>query len=175
MPRHDNAIYQLAAALLRISNYSFPVELNEVTRTYLERTGKISQGPVAAAMLALAKDPGDTKAVAGLAADPRTNAMLHTTCVATRLAAGHADNALPQTATALVNCRLLPEDSPDKIMTTLAAVIADPSVSIRAVKPARIGPPSPLTPQFMKAAVESNGGTLAGSAGDSYDVYRSYR
>ncbi len=152
MPRHDNAIYQLAAALLRISNYSFPVELNKVTRTYLERTGKISHGPVAAAMLALAKDPGDTKAMTALAADPRTNAMLHTTCVATRLAAGHADNALPQTATALVNCRLLPEDSPDKIMTGLAAVIADPSVSITPVKPARIGPPSPLTPQFMKAA-----------------------
>ena len=150
MPRTDNAIYQLANALVRISSYSFPVKLNEVTRTYFERTGKITDAPLGAAMSAIAKDPTDAHALTVLAADPHANAMLHTTCVPTLLSGGHAENALPQTATAVVNCRVLPEDEPAAIMAKLQELVRDPGVAMTPVKPPRAGPTSPLTPEFME-------------------------
>ena len=149
MPRSDNAIYQLANALVRISSYTFPIKLNEVTRTYFERTGKITPSPLGPAMLAIAKDPSDANALAVLAADPRANAMLHTTCVPTLLSGGHAENALPQTATAVVNCRVFPDDQPADVLRKLQEVVADASVAMRPVKPPRTSPTSPLTPELM--------------------------
>lgn len=151
VPRSDNAIYQLANALVRISAYTFPVKLNEVTRTYFERTGPITQAPLGPAMSAFAKDSTDTKALATLTTDPRANAMLHTTCVPTLLSGGHAENALPQTATAVVNCRVLPEDQPAAVLGTLHDVVNDPAVVMSPVKPPRAGPTSPLTPELMEA------------------------
>jgi acetylornithine deacetylase/succinyl-diaminopimelate desuccinylase-like protein len=155
VPRKDNPIYWISSALLKIAGYSFPVELNQVTRLYFERTGTISHGPLAEAMRAIAKDAQDQTAIATLAADPHENAMMRTTCVATRLAGGHADNALPQLATALVNCRLLPEDKPDQVLETLRSVVGDPRVEISALNVPRIGPTSPLTPELMKAVEAS--------------------
>lgn len=154
-PRKDNAIYELASALLKISNYNFPVELNEITKLYFERTGAISKGPLAAAMREIAKDPANPAAITTLSADPHENAMMRTTCVATRLSGGHADNALPQTATALVNCRFLPDDKPEHVVQALSSVVADPKIQITPINQPRIGRPSPLTPEFMKAMQET--------------------
>ena len=150
MPRPDNPIYWIAAALLNISHYNFPVELNDVTRMYFERTGRLSHTPLAEAMLALVKSPGDQNAIKTLSEHPFENALMRTTCVATRTSAGHADNALPQSATALVNCRLLPEDKPESVLATLRKVVNDSRVQLTAVNVPRIGPTSPLPPQLMR-------------------------
>jgi acetylornithine deacetylase/succinyl-diaminopimelate desuccinylase-like protein len=151
MPRKDNPIYWVSAALLRISEYQFPVELNEVTRLYFERTGKLSRDPLAAAMRALAANPNDSAAIDKLSADPHENAMMRTTCVATEIEGGHAENALPQSATAIVNCRLLPGDKPEDVLAKLRTIVNDSHVELTEVKPAEVGPASPLTPAIMSA------------------------
>jgi acetylornithine deacetylase/succinyl-diaminopimelate desuccinylase-like protein len=131
LPTPDNAIYHLSGALSRLEHYSFPVELNAVTRTYFERRAPLENTQTRADMNAILRTPPDPAAVARLSADPRYNSMLRTTCVATRLNAGHANNALPQTAQAIVNCRILPGHSPAEIEQTLVRVLADPKVKIQ--------------------------------------------
>ena len=108
VPIPDNAIYELSAALMRLSKYEFPFELNSVTRGYYERMSSIETGQRAADMRAILKNPPDTAASERLSRDPVDHSMMHTTCVATRLEGGHANNALPQRAQATVNCRILP-------------------------------------------------------------------
>jgi acetylornithine deacetylase/succinyl-diaminopimelate desuccinylase-like protein len=124
LPVPDNAIYHLADALGRLENSSFPFELNAVTRAYFEGIGTPD-------MKAILKDPPDAEAVTRLSADPHYNSLIHTTCVATRLNAGHANNALPQSAQANVNCRILPGHSPEKIRQELMRIFADPKVVVR--------------------------------------------
>ena len=112
VPRPDNAIYELSQALLRISHYQFPVALNDVTRPFLEETAKVEpRAEMASAMRALAANPADSAAAATLSTDPRFASMLRTSCVATRLSGGHAYNALPQRATANINCRVAPTNT----------------------------------------------------------------
>ena len=108
LPKPDNAIYHLADGLARLEHYQFPFELTNITRAYYERMAKISTGERAADMRAILKNPPDMDAVARLSKDPIDNSIMHTTCVATRLNAGHANNALPQMAQANVNCRIIP-------------------------------------------------------------------
>jgi acetylornithine deacetylase/succinyl-diaminopimelate desuccinylase-like protein len=114
LPRPDNPIYRLAAALSRLSAHEFPAELNAVTRAFFERMAPIEGGSLGADMKAVAAIPPDPGAVERLSASPFYNALLRTTCVATRLDGGHANNALPQTARATVNCRLLPGHRPEE-------------------------------------------------------------
>ena len=137
VPRPDNAIYQLTAALNRLAQHRFPVTLNPVSRAFFENTAKVEKPAMAAAMRALVADPTDTAAAAVVARDPRYNSMLRTTCVATRLAGGHAYNALPQTATANVNCRIVPTSSAEEVRTTLARVFADTAARITFTVPER--------------------------------------
>jgi acetylornithine deacetylase/succinyl-diaminopimelate desuccinylase-like protein len=129
-PTPDNAIYHLTDALGRLEHFQFPMELNEITRAYFARTAKIESGQRAADMLATLKTPPDPDAEARLSLDPADNARLRTTCVATRLDAGHANNALPQTAIANVNCRLLPGHSREEIREKLIEIFADPRVTV---------------------------------------------
>ena len=150
-PQPDNAIYHLAEALARIGKNSFPVKLNEVTRTYFERMAAVETGQTAADFKAIAQPVPDNAAVTRLSAVPLYNAMLRTTCVATMVDAGHAPNALPQRATANVNCRILPGENPDDVQKALATLINNPAVSIKPVDVARPSPPSPLTPEIMLA------------------------
>jgi acetylornithine deacetylase/succinyl-diaminopimelate desuccinylase-like protein len=131
LPTDDNAIYHLAAALSRLEHSPFPVELNAVTRTYFGRRAPLEDAPTRADMTAILKTPPDAAAVARLSREPRYNSMLRTTCVATRLNAGHANNALPQTAKAIVNCRILPGHSAAETERTLVRVFADPKVTVR--------------------------------------------
>ena len=148
-PRKDNAIYRLAHALDNLSKFDFPVNLNEGTRVYFERSSKIESGPLAANMMGVIKPNPDADAVARLSALPNYNALLRTTCVATMINGGHAENALPQTATAVVNCRILPGEDPEKIKETLIWVFSDNTIAVSAIKPASPSPSSPLNPDVF--------------------------
>jgi acetylornithine deacetylase/succinyl-diaminopimelate desuccinylase-like protein len=130
VPRPDNAIYELANALHRISEFTFPVALNSTTRGFLEQSAKVEAPDIAAAMRAVLANPNDAAAVATLSKKPELNALLRTTCVATRLAGGHAYNALPQSASANINCRILPTSSLEAVRSTLVRVIADTGIKL---------------------------------------------
>jgi acetylornithine deacetylase/succinyl-diaminopimelate desuccinylase-like protein len=148
VPRKDNAIYQLAKGLVRLESYQFPVVLNEVTRAFFERMSTIEEGQTAADIKAVVS--GDAAAAARLSETPTYNNQLRTTCVATRLEGGHADNALPQSAKAIVNCRVLPGQSAEAVHDTIATVLADPGIEISWIEKAKPSAPSPLTPVVLK-------------------------
>jgi acetylornithine deacetylase/succinyl-diaminopimelate desuccinylase-like protein len=131
LPVSDNAIYELAAALMRISQFQFPFELNNTTRAYYEQQVKSEKGQRAADIQAILENPADLQAVDRLSKDATDNSMLHTTCVATRLNGGHANNALPQTAQANVNCRILPGHSLEEIRLDLEKVLADRKIKVQ--------------------------------------------
>ena len=151
LPRPDNPVYRLAAALQRIAAYEFPVELSEVTRAFFERMATIEGGTLGADMKAVAGRPPADVAVARLKTSPYHDALLRTTCVATRLEGGHAYNALPQLAWAAVNCRLLPGHGPDEVAATLRRLVADERVEITLLNPSAPAPPSSLEPELMAA------------------------
>ena len=156
LPVKDNAIYRLSAGLARLAVFDFPVELNEVTRGYFERSATVQSDPkLAADMRAVARPTPDLAAAARLSASlPYYNAQMRTTCVATRLLGGHANNALPQMAGANVNCRILPGVSPASVKARLVEVLADPKITVTFVGDATPSKPSPLRPDVM-SAVES--------------------
>lgn len=129
-PVKKNAIYQLAAALAKVSEYQFPFESSDITRGYFARIGPQAGGEIGRAMVAFAKDPNDIKAAARIAEDPDYNGILRTTCVATLLSAGHANNALPQRADANINCRIFPGTTPEQVRDKLAKVIGDPEAKV---------------------------------------------
>jgi acetylornithine deacetylase/succinyl-diaminopimelate desuccinylase-like protein len=149
LPRRDNAITQLAAALGRIGAHDFPIALNEVTRAFFERTAAIEAPEVGAAMRGVLREPPDPAAARLLSAMPEYNARLRTTCVATMVEAGHAENALPQRARAVVNCRILPGVPPADVLATLRRVAADAEIAIKPIGDAQPSPPSPLTPAVL--------------------------
>jgi len=151
LPTRDNPIYHLAAGLVRLSQFEFPVRLNEITRGYFEKMSAIETGQTAVDMQAILKTPPDPRAFKRLSDSPVYNATLRTTAVATMLNAGHADNALPQTARATVNCRLLPDESPTELVKTLHHVLADDQIFITPLEPAKPSPASRLTPEIMRA------------------------
>ena len=152
VPRPDNAIYALARGLVKVADYKFPVQLNEVSRAFFQNTAALETPAVGAAMRAIVANQSDSAAAATLSADPRYNSMLRTTCVATRLAGGHAYNALPQTASANVNCRIVPTSNPQEVRDALARVLADTGIVITETVPIREksgAAPSPLTAELM--------------------------
>jgi acetylornithine deacetylase/succinyl-diaminopimelate desuccinylase-like protein len=156
LPVKDNAIYHLSEGLARLAKFDFPVEMNEVTRGYFQRSAEVQTDPkVAADMRAVARPSPDLAAAARLSASlPYYNAQMRTTCVATRLAGGHAQNALPQMASANVNCRILPGVSPASVKDKLVEVLADPTITVTFVGAATPSKPSPLRPDVI-GAVES--------------------
>jgi len=149
-PERDNAIYHLAAALGRIAAFDFPVQLNEVTRAYFQRMALIESGTVASDMRAVAQATPDMAAAARLARQPYYNALIRTTCVATTLEGGHAENALPQLARATVNCRVLPGEDPADVLRTLTRIVENEKVRITPIAEAKPSPPSPLVPEVMQ-------------------------
>jgi acetylornithine deacetylase/succinyl-diaminopimelate desuccinylase-like protein len=149
MPTPDNAIARLADAIGRVSRFHFPVHLNETTRAYFERSAALSAGQTAADMRAIAKNERDSSAAARLSVSPFYNAQLRTTCVPTMLEGGHAPNALPQSARALVNCRILPGETPAAVRTVLVRVVADDSVKVAPIDSGEPGTASPLLPAVM--------------------------
>jgi acetylornithine deacetylase/succinyl-diaminopimelate desuccinylase-like protein len=158
VPRPDNAIYQLAEALTRLSHYQFPVALNEISRPFFAQTAKVEKSAeVAAAMRALAAQPSDSAAAAIVSRDTRYASMMRTTCVATRLAGGHAYNALPQSASANVNCRVVPTSNADEVMAAIARAVNDTGIKITYTLPStpKFGrAPTPVDPQLLDAATD---------------------
>jgi acetylornithine deacetylase/succinyl-diaminopimelate desuccinylase-like protein len=149
-PVPDNAIYELANALVRIAGHEFPLELNDTTRAYFTKTGAARKDAMGAAMLAIVKNPQDKEAEKTLNTDRGYHSMLRTTCVATLLDGGHANNALPQRAGANINCRILPGHSADEMQATLTKVIDDPKVTIAKVPPIRpLASPPPMDPKII--------------------------
>jgi acetylornithine deacetylase/succinyl-diaminopimelate desuccinylase-like protein len=153
VPSSDNAIYHLAEGLSRLGKFAFPLDLNATTRQSFERAAELETPEVASdirSVLAVAPDPA---ALARLSANPAYNAQLRTTCVATMLEGGHAYNALPQTARAVVNCRILPNEKVEDVAATLKRVLADDKISISQVKPEVLSPPSAID-EALLAAIE---------------------
>jgi acetylornithine deacetylase/succinyl-diaminopimelate desuccinylase-like protein len=151
-PFRDNAIYHLADGLSRLGKYAFPFKLSDVTRSFYERSSQVEKGQVAADMKAILADPPDQAALERLyAVHPMHNATVRTTCVATKVDAGHADNALPQRARATVNCRILPSESVDEVQRTLVRVLADDTIKVSRLGEGVSGPMPPLTPTLMNA------------------------
>ena len=147
LPVPDNAIYQLSDGIGRLQQYQFPMELSDVTRAYFEAMSKIEKGQASADMKAILETPPDAAAATRLSANPEYNAMLRTTCIPTRLDAGHANNALPQRATANINCRILPWHSREEIRQELIRILADPKITVRYVyNDGRIADQAPDTP-----------------------------
>ena len=149
VPRDDNAIYQLAEALTKISKLQFPVMLNEVTRAYFTKTAAIETPEMGAAMRTIVANPNDASAAATLSRDPRYRSMLRTTCVATMLTGGHARNALPQAASVNVNCRMAPGHDPEDVRAGLIKAINDTGVKVSRAPAMEHAAPSPLTPEVM--------------------------
>jgi len=153
VPRPDNAIYQLARALIRLDAHKFPVEMSETTRTYFREAGAGRNDEIGAAMVALSANPGDKASEAVVNRDPFLHSNLRTTCVATMLDGGHARNALAQRAGAYVNCRIFPGHSVEEIRAELGRVIEDPNVTVTTLPPLRPSPPAPpLDPKVMGPA-----------------------
>jgi acetylornithine deacetylase/succinyl-diaminopimelate desuccinylase-like protein len=162
LPVPDNAIYHLADSLTRLQHFEFPFELNAVTRAYFERISTIETGERSTDLKAMLGTPPDKEAITRLSSEsPEWNSMMHTTCVATRLQAGHANNALPQLAQAIVNCRILPGYSLEEIRQQLIGIIADPKVTVRYMDSAgdvfdtapsrKQLPPAKINPEVMDA------------------------
>ena len=146
-PRPDNAIYALAAGLTRLGDYRFPARLTATVRAFYASQAQFETGERKALMSAVGT--GDLTAADKLSVDPSDNAQVRTTCVATMLEAGAAENALPQRARATIQCRMLPGDDQDQVEAQLKAVLADPSINISVTRPASAGPESPPTPAIM--------------------------
>jgi acetylornithine deacetylase/succinyl-diaminopimelate desuccinylase-like protein len=149
--RRDNAIYRLAGALRRLGHFDFPVTLNSVTRAFFERVASKETPPIADAVRALLSDRTDDEAMKLLTMRPEYNAVMRTTCVPTLLEAGHAENALPQTARATVNCRILPDQPVADVERTLKRVVADENIKVITKGRAVLSPASPINPEIMQA------------------------
>lgn len=148
-PGADNAIYQLARALTRVEKHRFPAKLTDVVSAYFARMSQIESGQLAEDMRAASARQPNAAAIERLSHFPYFNALFRTTCVATRLEGGHAENALPQTARAVVNCRILPGESPAEVQRTLMRVIDDEKVEVTPIGEASPSPPSPLVPEVI--------------------------
>jgi acetylornithine deacetylase/succinyl-diaminopimelate desuccinylase-like protein len=134
VPRKDNAIYHLAEGLVRLSKFEFPLHLNDTTRAWFARTAQNVSEKTAADIRAVLSDKPDEAALARLSDIAPFNAQLRTTCVATMLQGGHAANALPQLATAKVNCRIIPGEPADEVKATLIKVLADDEIAVTQIE-----------------------------------------
>jgi acetylornithine deacetylase/succinyl-diaminopimelate desuccinylase-like protein len=151
LPTADNAIARLADAVSRVARFQFPVRLTETTRAYFERSAGLETGQTASDMRTIAKNPHDSASAARLSTSTFYNAQLRTTCVPTMIAGGHAPNALPQRARAVVNCRILPGDTPAQVRADLVRVVADDSVHVTGIDEPRAAAAgeSPLVPEVV--------------------------
>jgi acetylornithine deacetylase/succinyl-diaminopimelate desuccinylase-like protein len=150
LPVKQNAIYELAEGLERLHQYSFPIHLNEVTRSYFERLSHLEAGAMAEDLRVVAGGHTTPDVIARVSANAYYNAMMHTTCVATMLSAGHAENALPQRATATVNCRLVPGETEEYVQRTLQSVVADAGIHVEPLVHALPSPFSPVDTPAVK-------------------------
>jgi acetylornithine deacetylase/succinyl-diaminopimelate desuccinylase-like protein len=150
-PRRDNPIYALARGLARLEKFQFPFKTNATTRLYFSRMAAMNKGQTRADMMAVSKDKIDTAAAARMARDVPLNSILHSTCVATMLAAGHQENALAQRAQATVQCRIMPDETVEGTKATLEKVLADPAITVSVHGLVTVAPESPPTPALVSS------------------------
>jgi acetylornithine deacetylase/succinyl-diaminopimelate desuccinylase-like protein len=150
-PRSDNAIYDVSAALMRLSGYRFEPQLNEITRAYFAARQEHEQNPLGAAMRRWLANEADGAAADFIEANENEVGMTRTRCVATRIEGGHADNALPQLASATVNCRIMPGASVDSVHQELTNIVANPALEVKVTNAETPGPPSPLRKDILDA------------------------
>ena len=153
-PRSDNAIYELADALKAVQGYEFPVKWNEWTLGDFKAASRVTQGPLGEAMAHFAADPGNAAAAAEIAKNPAFVGRVRTTCVATMLAGGHAENALPQSATATINCRIFPGTGAAEVQKTLQGLVG-PKVDVKQGYDALVSNASPMRPDIMNAVAKA--------------------
>ncbi len=150
VPGRESSIYFLADALARLSKHAFPVKLTQATRAYFEKMAMLESGQDAEDMRTIARDPMDTSAASRLSTRPSYNAQLRTTCVATKLDAGQAVNAVPQTAHAIVNCRVLPGEPVAEVQQRLVEIIGNDKITVAQMGSPTLSPPSPLRPDLLR-------------------------
>lgn len=150
-PVKENAIYRLAEGLARLGKHEFPVQMNDTTRAYFERAAPFEEERIARDMKAVAQAVPDAAAAKRLSERPSFNAILRTTCIPTLLEGGHAMNALPQTARATVNCRVIPGEPLEAVQAMIVKAVADNQISVAPAWKATLSPPSPLNPELMQA------------------------
>jgi len=155
LPRPDNAIYELATVLKNIEAYTFPTQTNDITRGYFEKTSTVAPAPVGDAMKRFAANPGDEEAIAVLRQYPMQNSVTRTTCIATMLSAGHAENALPQSATATVNCRIFPGVAVDDVRARLFEVAGNDALEVKIGREATSSPASPINEEITAAVTKA--------------------
>ena len=155
LPRTDNAIYELASVLKNIEAYTFPTRINDITQGYFEKTSAVAPAPVGDAMGRFAANPEDEEAIAVLSQVPAQNGITRTTCVATMLSAGHAENALPQSATATVNCRIFPGVEVDDVRAKLMEVAGNEALEIETLDDPKASPASPLNEEVTAAVTKA--------------------
>jgi acetylornithine deacetylase/succinyl-diaminopimelate desuccinylase-like protein len=149
-PIRDNAIYAMSEAVLKVRDYTFPLQFNDTTRTFFTKAAALYPGEQGQAMAALAANPADTAAEAIVSRDKSMNSMLRTTCVATLMKGGHAQNALPQSVTANVNCRMFPGRTADETQAALEAAIGNPAIKVeQTVRGKPIAKQPPLDPKII--------------------------
>ena len=155
LPRPDNAIYELATVLKNIEAYTFPTRTNDITRGYFEKTAAVTSGPVGDAMKRFAANPEDEEALAVLTRSPLQNSVTRTTCIATMLSAGHAENALPQSATATVNCRIFPGIAVEDVRARLFEVAGNDALEIDIRGESVSSPASPINEEINAAVTKA--------------------
>jgi acetylornithine deacetylase/succinyl-diaminopimelate desuccinylase-like protein len=151
VPRRDNAIYHLAEGLVRLSKFEFPLHLNDTTRAWFARAAQTADDRIAADIRAVLADKPDEAALARLSAIAPYNAQLRTTCVATMLEGGHAANALPQLASAKVNCRIMPGEQAEQVKATLIKLLADDEIAVTQIEREVASEPSKLNEEIVGA------------------------
>jgi acetylornithine deacetylase/succinyl-diaminopimelate desuccinylase-like protein len=149
-PTSGNPIYRLSKALARLSEFRFPVHLTDTTRQYFDRRAAIESGAIQADMLAVSKTPPDPAALERLSTEVETNILLRTTCTATQIEGGHAQNALPQRARATIQCRIVPGETQESVRDALTRVLDDSTITISVISPATPSPESPPSPGIMR-------------------------
>ncbi len=150
MPRPDNPITRLSRTLVALGDYDFPVDLNETTREFFAQWTSLAPPQERPLIEAVAGGTLDAEALRALRAKPYYNAIARTTCVATQLSGGHAENALPQSARAVVNCRVLPQSSGAATRAVIESMAKPHGVSVSAIYDARPSPPSPLAAHVVE-------------------------
>jgi acetylornithine deacetylase/succinyl-diaminopimelate desuccinylase-like protein len=150
-PRSDNAIFDLAEAIARVRAHRFPVQSNGITRSYLAAAGRMTGGQLGEALTRFAANPADAEAAEVLSADPEYVGTTRTTCIPTRLSAGHADNALPQKAVATINCRIFPGTTKAEVQQTLTEVVANPKLALKMSDGLAESPVSEMRPEVLRA------------------------
>ena len=150
LPVKNNAIYHLAGGLEKMQAYNFPVQMSEITQSYFYKMSSFESGQLSEDMKSIAQNSTDPQVINRLAFSPYYNALMRTTCVATMLDAGHAINALPQSAKAFVNCRILPGNTNDQIVKEVNEMLNDSQIVIKVIGHPAANPPSPSDPELMK-------------------------